>query len=186
MESKLESVTSILSHIDQSDVYVLLIAVPLLVLFALFRTWISAILTVMRWQYRPGYSGALNFPNTTWLRHPTEHFCRFKFWHQRPGFLRHWKFVSNRHAEISLAIGDSDSDYPTVKTKGLSAVRELDFEGRSLWKCAWRGAWKQSKGGRDWRNGRDSQRVNKGGKVPSGLWYQSGVERVRRNNRQES
>lgn len=67
MESRLESVKSILSHIDQSDVYVLLIAIPLLVLFALFRTWISAILAVMRWQYgyRPGYSGALSFPNGT-------------------------------------------------------------------------------------------------------------------------
>lgn len=67
MESRLESVKSILSHIDQSDVYVLLIAIPILVLFALFRTWISAILAVMRWQYgyRPGYSGTSSFPNGT-------------------------------------------------------------------------------------------------------------------------
>lgn len=58
MESRLESVKSILAHIDHSDVYILLLAIPLLTVFLLFRTWISSILTVMRWQYRSGYSGA--------------------------------------------------------------------------------------------------------------------------------
>lgn len=58
MESRLESVKSILTHIDHSDVYILLFAIPLLVVFLLFRSWISAILTVLRWQYRAGYSGA--------------------------------------------------------------------------------------------------------------------------------
>lgn len=58
MESRLESVKSILSHIDHGDIYILLLAIPLLAVFLLFRTWISAILTVMRWQYRAGYSGA--------------------------------------------------------------------------------------------------------------------------------
>lgn len=34
-------------------------------------------------------------------------------------------------------------------------MREPDFEGWTLWNCAGEEAWKQNKGGRVWRNGRD-------------------------------